>query len=440
MTRLTVRRPARLALFTIPVLAALAVAGAAFLAGGGPALAQEKKPAAAPASKSKSGTGKSAPGKSGAAKPDAAKADPAKPKGAAAAKPDPAKPAAPKPAATGKPAAGKTTAAAAVPAPPPLPADDKLILPFVGENTFLVARFDPGLVDVDQIEQFALQVTEADAAAAKADAATLAAAKAKATEDAKKIRASLDRFRAAGGHQVYVLADVTDVTTGSNLMFVVPLRTGADVAKLTAMIVEISPPDIKHVREQVGQALVVGSQAQVDRMKALTSGNAGAGAPADSAMQADLTSAMAAAGEAPVRVALVPGEGAWLLAEQALAGFAAPAGVDPTVITRGVRWATLAVSQKPTFGMVVTVRATDAAQATALVSLMNNRMAQAGVPGAAAAAMKELVKHEGDTITITLPAQQLLPGLMAARRQANAIAAQREAQRGPAVPEGDGLD
>lgn len=54
--------------------------------------------------------------------------------------------------------------------------------------------------------------------------------------------------------------------------------------------------------------------------------------------------------------------------------------------------------------------------------------------------MKDILKHEGDTITITVSGPQFMPGLLAARRQANAIAAQREAQRAPAAPEGDGLD
>lgn len=117
------RRPVRPVLLALLLIGALALCTAA--------TAQEKKAPAAPASKAKAGASKSK------AKPDAAKPDGAKSK---AAQPAPAP---------------KTTAAA------PVPADDKLILPFVGENTFLVARLDVGGIDVDALERFAMEVTEA---------------------------------------------------------------------------------------------------------------------------------------------------------------------------------------------------------------------------------------------------------------------------------------
>src|SRR5215210_7421663 len=93
---------------------------AAFLGAGliaaEPTPAQQKNPAAARTSQSKPGIAKTKP---------------------------------PPPPATAKPSAAKATGPKSAPANPALakpvasvPADDKLIVPFVGENTFLVARLD----------------------------------------------------------------------------------------------------------------------------------------------------------------------------------------------------------------------------------------------------------------------------------------------------------
>ena len=336
-----------------------------------------------------------------------------------------------------------TPAAAGAPAR----ADDKLILPFIGEGTFMVGRLDLDRVDAAAFEQY-VNKTAVDMFKPMG----LPPAEAKAMSDdvaqgMKEFREGLEAFRAAGGHHVYMLMDSEVLGGNDGPVLVVPLGKDADREKLTELFTRMGGDGSREIPGEVGDALVLATQSQIDGLRQRTEAyEAAGGKPAPEAERPDLASAVAAAGDVPFRMAFVPGEQARTMMQENLPSLPQElGGGDPQLITRGIRWATVAFAQKPAVGMTVTLRAADADSAKGLMDLMGKIMelAKAQPPPPTTDAdtwAKQLAsivpKQKGETITITMEPSVLQSMIFGMRMQAvpgGAVPPQ------PAVPDDGGL-
>ena len=343
-----------------------------------------------------------------------------------------------------------SSGAAPSPSAVPVAADDKLILPYVGPNTFLVGRFDVARVDAAALERFVNESIAAAGTTLSVTAEELAQMKAGVAEGFKVMREGLGTFAAAGGQHVYVVWDSEHAALGAVL--VTPLREGANAARLTELLQ--SQPSPQQATSEVGKALLTGNPIVIEAVrKRFAAATAAGGKPP--AERPDLTAAFAAAGDAPFRLALIPGEAARkLLAEASLPPLPPQfGGGDPAAIARGVRWLTLAAHQKPAVAITLTIEAADAASATRLTDLLKKAIEQAKAqplidPDAEAKRAQNLAalapKQQGNTITITVGASLIQPGIPEAVRAALRMREAIKAQQPPAAaqPPGDsdGLD
>ena len=392
------RHPFRLAATrsTLTALGALLLAGALVVAG--PASAQDRKPAQASGGKS---AGK---------------------------------------AAGGAPTGGRAAGAAAM-------ADDKVIAPFIGENTFIVGRLDVARVDADAIEQQLNKIFDEAAKMEGADAAEIKEGRAEAAEGMKKLREGLAQFIAAGGQRVSAVVDSDALMGGGGPVLVTPLGKGADAKKLTDLFAKMDNSG-QSTSAQVGGALVVAAQPQIDSLKQRFEAAAGGGKPAEGAARPDLAKAFAAAGNAPLRVSLVPGDAARQFVEQSVTELPQEiGGGDPKLISQGIRWLTMAVNQKP-MGMTLTLQAADEESAKGLMDIVNKGVefarAQPAPNGDAEAWAKQLEKIrpklQGQTITMTIDASVMQMGVVGTRVEGEIDAGGDDAAPAdPAKPDDGGL-
>ena len=392
----------------------------------GPSVAQEKKSGKAPPAARPDGSKKG-----GAAKGGASKATPKKPGATAGAgESDAPKPAAPKPDAANAadPSAGPAAPAAAAP-------NDKLIVPFVTDDTVAVARLDLNRIDHRALERFIGRVFDEEArAAGSADAGPSATERAETAGALKKFEDALAAFQAANARHLYVMLEREDLNKDApKPMFVVPNVAEGDFPKLASAMMRLrrdrqlkqATAGAGGVQETESQYMRVSKQIMLAQVKRGTIPE-----------RRDLLAALAAGGDAPLRIAVVPGEAARQQIEHMLPPL--PGGADAKLLTRGVRWATLSFTQKPGMGLSLTARAADEANAKALVALTGEMLGKAS--GVAPEAVGQLVKRDGETLTLTTGEAPVLQGVVAGRRMAGMIAAQQKKAQPPAAPEGDGFD
>src|SRR5688500_14571728 len=113
----------------------------------------------------------------------------------------------------------KKPAAPAAPAPAakpkrPAPVDDKVILPFLTEETFVVGRLDVDRVDFAAIERWVAKMSEVMVKEMEIEAEHVEEMKADTDESLKELRTWLDGFTAAGGRSMYVLVDRESLAGG----------------------------------------------------------------------------------------------------------------------------------------------------------------------------------------------------------------------------------
>jgi hypothetical protein len=334
----------------------------------------------------------------------------------------------PPPAGPGKPPAAFPVAAL----------DDKRIIPFVSDDTVAVARIDLARVDLDALQQFTARVVDEEARAPGADPAKVAAEKNETAASLKRFEASLAAFRAAGAGHLYVVVERGDLNKDNpKPMFVVPFDAAEAFPKLSSALMRLRrDPELMQTTGGEGAAIQATKEQFLRVSKQTLLAKAGRGAIAD---RPDLLAALAAGGDAPFRIAFVPGEAARQQIEQSLPPL--PGGADAKLLSRGIRWATLSFTQKPGMGLGLTARASDEANAKSLVALAGEMLSKTS--GVAPEAVEQLIQRNGETLTLTTDERPVLQGVVAARRMAGMIAAQKQAQppaAPPAAPEGDGLD
>ena len=335
--------------------------------------------------------------------------------------------------------AANTGGAAKAPA-----ANDKLILPFIGNDTFVVGRLDVARVDVDAIEQYANKMVNdmVKAMGGQLPPEAVKQMRAQMAEPMRKLREGLAAFTEAGGHHVYILMDAEAAAQNSEPVLVTPLGEGADAAKLGEILSQMDDTG-EATTAEIGKALIFGNRPQVDALKERMT--AAGGKPAEAAARPDLAKAFAAGGDAPFRMALVPGEaGRKFMEEKHPTLPEQVGGGDIKLISRGVRWATAGITQKPSFGMNLTVQASDAESAKGLMDLFAKSMAslkeqqgpQAGL-GKQLDAMKPVLK--GDTITLNIDVATLQAGMLGGMRAEGEIGPDDGAPAQPDQPDDGGL-
>jgi hypothetical protein len=347
--------------------------------------------------------------------------------------------------------AGDTRAAAAAKSKAPA-ADDKLIAPFIGPDTFVVGRLDIGRVDVDVIEKYMNKMVDEmvknSGGAIPPDA--VKEMRGQMAEPLKKLREGLAEFTAAGGHHVYMLVDGGDVEADDGApILITPLGDGANPAKLEELLREMGD-STDGTAAEIGKALVYGDAERIEAVKALVA----AGKPAAGGERPDLAKAFAAAGaDVPLRVALVPGEAARKRLEAESPTLPEEVGGgDIKVVSRGIRWAVAGVSLTPDIGMNLTVQAADAESAKALMGLfekavasVKQQVAEFGEEGVERSFNKQLEALKpvlkGDQITMKIDVAALQAGMLGGFRAEGEIDTDDDddAPAEPAKPDDGGL-
>lgn len=326
-------------------------------------------------------------------------------------------------------------------------ADDKVILPYIGEDTFIVGRLDVARVDPEVIEQYMTKMTADMAQAMQADAEAVKQMNSEVGEGVKQMREGLAAFVAAGGNHVYLVVDSNDLMSGGGPVLVTPLGHGADPAKLQELLAQMDASGNSTAAE-FGKALVFGTRAQIDGLKQRVEDAGGGDKPAAGAERPDLTKAFAAAGDAPLRIALVPGDAARKFVEENLPAIPDEIGGGETsLISQGIRWLTIAVNQKPAIGGTITVRAADAEKAAQLVELLEKAKAFAKTqvpPAPDAATWAKQVdavqpKRQGETITIAVDPSVMQLSVLGMRAEGEVGVDGDPAPAEPAKPDDGGL-
>jgi hypothetical protein len=312
-------------------------------------------------------------------------------------------------------AAKQPAAAPAKPkAPPRVPPDDKAILPYLTDSTLVVGRLDVDGVDVGAFERYLTKSMEDTAKAMELGPDEAKEMADHAGEMNKALRAWFDGFVAAGGHQIYVFIDGGEAMGNGDPVLVVPLGKDADAARLSGKFAELADGDDDMTAVEMGKAVVFGTRAQVDALRQHPDGAAEKPGGAAPAAWPELAEAFAAAGDAPLRVALVPrGEAGREYMDAAFSELTAETGAegDQALLSEGLRWVTIAVTQKPSLGITLTMRAADAERAGRLETLVNKVIAFAKEqqdPGdeQAEALVKQLdaikPKLQGETVVLRL--------------------------------------
>jgi hypothetical protein len=158
----------------------------------------------------------------------------------------------------------------------------------------------------------------------------------------------------------------------------------------------------------------------------------------------DLAAAFKAAGDAPLRVAIVPGEPTRSWLEGNLPAIPQPLGGGETqLLSRGVKYASIAVTQKPKPLASLVVRCEDAEKAKALLDVMNKgteyaKQSLANAPENARATWAgelESIKPklDGDTIRVSMDPVLVITKLGFARSGAQ-VATPAPAPNKPKTP------
>lgn len=247
----------------------------------------------------------------------------------------------------------------------------KAILPYLDAGTFVVARLDVDRVDPETFATFMRTTGDSVAQAGKFDANMQARMKQDTEQAIQKGQAWLAGMNEAGGHTLYALmVNAGDLEQHEDdPVFVVPVTNESDIDRLGKLLRE----DLGLRRaesEQIGEVLVCGKRRQIDAIKA----QAQASEPGIEA--ADLASALAGEGDAPLRIAILPGEQTRTWLEANFAEFPALIGGGSSApLVRGMKWASINIAQKPKTLANVIIRCTDDAQAKSLFSTLTKSLA-----------------------------------------------------------------
>jgi hypothetical protein len=241
----------------------------------------------------------------------------------------------------------------------------------------------------------------------------------------------------AGGKHVYILMD-THIEGNTPPSIIVPFDNAEDASKIQGVLTRNGGQE---QAVEAGKAIVYARPNQVERLQKRVAPDA------KPVSRPDLARALAESGDAPLRVAYVPGESARTWIEEKSPTLPAMlGGGDSKVLSRGVKYASVAVVQKPQTTAKVRAHCTDAAQANKLAETLTAGITS--VKGDAGAQDEDFQKGleaatpkvAGDTVTFDIDpvAVQLAVVGMQMRAVNNPPAAQ-PAKPGQTPKQDDGL-
>jgi hypothetical protein len=285
------------------------------------------------------------------------------------------------------------------------------ILPYMSDATFLVVRLDIDRVDPKLFQDYLQEVTGKVLDGQKdMPKEQRARAEANSKQIGERVKKWLAGMSEVGAKQVYALVDAQgDVRRGrGGPVLVVPIPAGADGDKIQQALISDEEAFRGATTRTLGDAIVLGDPSQLDRVDETVKAG---GVKAED--RPDLVTALKAAGDAPLRFALVPGEPTRAWVESNLPSMPEPlGGGDTQVLSRGVKYASMAITQKPKMLASLAVHCEDADKAKALLDVMNKgtdyaRQSLAHAPEAIRATWASQLedmkpKLEGDTITLAL--------------------------------------
>jgi hypothetical protein len=219
-------------------------------------------------------------------------------------------------------------------------------------------------------------------------------------------------------------------------VLVAPVPKGGDADKVRAALINDEQAFRGATTREIGDAIVLGDASQLDRVDETVKAG---GIKAED--RPDLATALKAAGDAPLRFALVPGEPTRAWVESNLPSIPEPlGGGDTQVLSRGVKYASVAITQKPKMLASLAVHCEDADKAKALLDVMNKgtayaKQSLAQAPEAVRATWASELENikpklEGDTIKLALD-PMLLAGKLGFARGARV---EHEVPAAPGTP------
>jgi prepilin-type processing-associated H-X9-DG protein len=232
------------------------------------------------------------------------------------------------------------------------------VAPFVGNQTWLVAKADLAAVDLDAVPQWVERLAD------------LPALKQFGPDSRAHLDAMTDRwrkwaaqFKKAGGSTIWAVVGIETDEPLPTIVLVVPLLPGSDEPALTGLL---SAGDLMNVSHEKG-ALI----ARSPRTRAFPT------RPQRRLARSELAEALEATGEAPLRIAIIPPADGRRVLESMLPPL--PDGQPATVVTRGILHASIAIEPPPQAAGHLVLRSDDAASAQALQKFMTS-LASLGSP------------------------------------------------------------
>jgi hypothetical protein len=321
--------------------------------------------------------------------------------------------------------------------------DDAAIVPFLDEGTFIVARLDVDKVDAKVLAKFMDDVTDKmikQMNAGPGDGTRQKQDTARAAGFATKWLADMTE---AGVHRMYFLVlNAGDLREHEDdPVVVVPLKEGMDEERIQGLLKGNFGRSAEPMK--LNDSLVMGKPNSITRLRTHVESKAEPGVAA-----ADVMAALAATGDAkdvPLCIAVLPGESTRTWIEENLPEIPPQIGGGETkLISRGLKWASVVVSQKDKPTAHVKIVGADAAKGNALNKLLHKGLDFVKKMAAAAPGGEEITKEldsiqpklAAETITVTLDPVDMF--MIRGMRRERAVTPARPGQV-PAKPDDGGL-
>lgn len=234
------------------------------------------------------------------------------------------------------------------------------IAPFVDAQTTAIIHVDLSNVDMNALAQLHNQALQK----AGGDAEETKRVQRQASEGAAKAQNWIDAFKKAGGKDLYVTVSALKLMSGGGVVLV-PVEPGVDAAAIQQVFKVNEPnaddpnapgpsPRMRPRAEVLHNCVVFGTQGIVDSLKDI-----------QPAPRPDLTDALAAGGDSPLKIAIsVPS----LRVVPFIGAFFMPAA------WQGAKWALIAATPPPQTAISAVIQCKDADSANALAQLLSGKL------------------------------------------------------------------
>jgi hypothetical protein len=229
---------------------------------------------------------------------------------------------------------------------------DTAIAPYVDQQTVLVARIDTAAVDVPAIRKWMEDGLKASGNGAQ----DLSGPVTSFTNAAEKW---LGDFRKAGGGTLYIIVNFAEQPDDA-IFLAAPLKAGTDSKAVEAALASIKPQGMQSA--VINQTVFVAGARMLERLPQFKP-----------TPRPDLAQALADAGNAPITAAIVPSDEIRKVFEAMSPKLPEELGGGPiTIVTGGLRRATLTLEMPPTAAMSLKIQSLDAASAQSFATLLRN--------------------------------------------------------------------